>query len=164
MHKYVTKMVKELTTTLFLCYIKSVKKIEEVDIMTMNKKGFTLIELLAVIVILAVIALIATPLVMNVIEDARQGAAENSAYAFLDAAEDDIALRLVNGETFTFPLTLTDADTGSAAIEVKGTTPSAYNIVIGSDGSITSAWLVIDNRVIGYTPSTGKVHQDSTSS
>ena len=32
-----------------------------------NNKGFTLIELLAVIVILAVIALIATPLIMGTI-------------------------------------------------------------------------------------------------
>ena len=35
------------------------------------KKGFTLIELLAVIIILAVVALIATPIVLDVIEDAR---------------------------------------------------------------------------------------------
>ena len=34
----------------------------------MKKKGFTLIELLAVIVVLAIIALIATPIVMNVIK------------------------------------------------------------------------------------------------
>ncbi len=34
-------------------------------------KGFTLIELLAVIIILAVVALIATPIVLDVIEDAR---------------------------------------------------------------------------------------------
>ena len=32
------------------------------------KKGFTLIELLAVIVILAIIALIATPIVLEIIE------------------------------------------------------------------------------------------------
>ena len=36
-----------------------------------NKLGFTLIELLAVIIILAVVALIATPIVLDVIEDAR---------------------------------------------------------------------------------------------
>ena len=40
----------------------------------MNKKGFTLIELLAVIVILAIIALIATPIVLNIIEDTKQQA------------------------------------------------------------------------------------------
>ena len=38
----------------------------------MNKKGFTLIELLAVIVILAIIALIATPIVLNIIADSKE--------------------------------------------------------------------------------------------
>ena len=38
----------------------------------LNKKGFTLIELLAVIVILAIIALIATPLVLKYIVKARE--------------------------------------------------------------------------------------------
>lgn len=37
----------------------------------MNKKGFTLIELLAVIVILAIIALIVTPVVSNIVANAR---------------------------------------------------------------------------------------------
>ena len=36
-----------------------------------DKLGFTLIELLAVIIILAIIALIATPIISNVINDAR---------------------------------------------------------------------------------------------
>ena len=45
-----------------------------------NKKGFTLIELLAVIIILAVIALIATPIVLNVIDNARKSANKDSAY------------------------------------------------------------------------------------
>ena len=36
----------------------------------MNRKGFTLVELLAVIVILAIIALIATPTILGVIEKA----------------------------------------------------------------------------------------------
>ena len=64
----------------------------------MEKKGFTLIELLAVIVILAIIALIATPIVMNLIENARKGAAERSAENYLDAVETAIATkRLDNG-------------------------------------------------------------------
>lgn len=45
----------------------------------MNSKGFTLIELLAVIVILAIIALIATPIVLGIIDDANRGASERSA-------------------------------------------------------------------------------------
>ena len=42
-------------------------------VICMNKKGFTLVELLAVIVILAVIALIATPIVLNLIKTAKKG-------------------------------------------------------------------------------------------
>ena len=44
----------------------------------MKEKGFTLIELLAVIVILAVIALIATPMIMGVIDGARKGVLERT--------------------------------------------------------------------------------------
>ena len=43
------------------------------------KKGFTLIELLAVIIILAIIALIATPIILNVVEDARISAGKSEA-------------------------------------------------------------------------------------
>ncbi|MCI9233788.1 MAG: prepilin-type N-terminal cleavage/methylation domain-containing protein [Bacilli bacterium] len=54
----------------------------------MNKeKGFTLIELLAVIVILAIIALIATPMVLSMIEKARKSAFMDSAYGIIAAAE-----------------------------------------------------------------------------
>lgn len=52
-----------------------------------KNKGFTLIELLAVIVILAVIALIATPIVMNVINDSKKGADKDSAYGYMKAVE-----------------------------------------------------------------------------
>ncbi|MDD3392981.1 MAG: prepilin-type N-terminal cleavage/methylation domain-containing protein, partial [Bacilli bacterium] len=54
-------------------------------------KGFTLIELLAVIVILAIIALIATPLIMNIISEAKKGAFEDSSYAIIAAAEQGYA-------------------------------------------------------------------------
>ena len=52
-----------------------------------NKKGFTLTELLAVIIILAVIALIATPIVLNVIDSARKSANKDSAYGLLDSSK-----------------------------------------------------------------------------
>ena len=45
----------------------------------MKNKGFTLIELLAVIVILAIIALIATPIILGIINDARESAKKRSA-------------------------------------------------------------------------------------
>ena len=51
----------------------------------MKKKGFTLIELLAVIIILAVIALIVTPIVLNVVDSAKESARKSSVAGFADA-------------------------------------------------------------------------------
>ena len=62
-----------------------------------KEKGFTLIELLAVIVILAVIALIVTPMVMSTINSAREGAAKSSAGEFSHAVETKLAVSAMNG-------------------------------------------------------------------
>ena len=55
--------------------------------MKTNKKGFTLIELLAIIVILAIIAVITVPIILNIIENARQGAAKNSVIGYGKSVE-----------------------------------------------------------------------------
>ena len=62
-----------------------------------NKKGFTLIELLAVIVVLAIIALITTPIVMNTIKNAKKGAAERSADNYVKAVEQKVAESRIDG-------------------------------------------------------------------
>ena len=53
----------------------------------MKNKGFTLIELLAVIVILAIIALIATPIILGIINDSRDSAAERGAELVISNVE-----------------------------------------------------------------------------
>lgn len=57
----------------------------------MNKKGFTLIELLAVIIILAIVALIATPIVLDVVDDARTSAARSEAAMIVKGINDGCA-------------------------------------------------------------------------
>ncbi|MDD3392466.1 MAG: type II secretion system protein [Bacilli bacterium] len=52
-----------------------------------KKKGFTLIELLAVIVILAVIALILTPQILSVINEAKEGSLEATKKSIVKASE-----------------------------------------------------------------------------
>lgn len=53
-----------------------------------TSKGFTLIELLAVIVILAILALIVTPVVVNIIEKAQEGADKRSIEQYANALKE----------------------------------------------------------------------------
>ena len=61
-----------------------------------KKNGFTLIELLAVIIVLAIIALIATPIIFNVIENAKIKSLENSCYGVIDAVRTNYSENLLN--------------------------------------------------------------------
>ena len=61
-----------------------------------KKKGFTLIELLAVIVVLSIIALITTPIIFNVIENAKIKSIEKSCYGVIDAVRTKYAEGLLN--------------------------------------------------------------------
>lgn len=64
----------------------------------MNRnKGFTLIELLAVIVILAIIALIATPIVLGIINDAKASSNKQSASFIINAVEQSYSMAYALG-------------------------------------------------------------------
>ena len=52
-----------------------------------KRNGFTLVELLVIIVILAIIAAITIPLILNVIENSKKKAAVASAFGYIDAIE-----------------------------------------------------------------------------
>ena len=72
--------------------------------MKKKRKAFTLIELLAVIIVLAIIALIAMPIIFNVIENAKVKSLENSAYGVVDAVRLQYMEDLMNSEDGTVPL------------------------------------------------------------
>lgn len=109
-----------------------------------NKKGFTLIELLAVIVILAIIALIATPLVLQAINTARKGAAEASANNFISAVEHSIATQLITDSTYVIPSTIDDETTG-LTVQYKGDAPEEYSLVVDPDkGTVTGGTMKVN--------------------
>ena len=56
----------------------------------MKNKGFTLIELLAVIVILAIISLIATPTILNIVNGTKEEANKRSIDMYAKAVENAI--------------------------------------------------------------------------
>ena len=76
------------------------------------KKGFTLIELLAVIVILAIIALIATPIILGVIKDSKKTAAEISLKNYLRAVEISVSNASLNDPTVDLNGTYEITDNG----------------------------------------------------
>ena len=116
----------------------------------MKKRGFTLIELLAVIVVLAIIALIATPIVMNVIKNANMGAAERSADNYVKAVETLIATNQLDGTLLADGEYTIDTDgkltkDGSTYTpEVSGTKP------VGGTITIENGQVVKDSSTIDY--------------
>ena len=109
----------------------------------MKNKGFTLIELLAVIVILAIIALIATPIVMDSISTAKKGAAKDAGYGYIKGVEYSIATAAVNtGATAPTALIL-----DNAAILLKGTRPTSVSLTL-SNGVVTGGYLIVNSYVL----------------
>ena len=109
--------------------------------MRRNQKGFTLIELLAVIVILAVIALIATPLIMNVINDAKKGADRDAAYGVIKAIETSAMQKMALDPTYDVPASCTigsdKTKCGDLTVNYKGTQPEKAVIYFDQDrGSV----------------------------
>ena len=120
-----------------------------------KNKGFTLVELLAVIVILALIALIATPIILNVINDAKKQAAKDSAYGYMDAVEKYIVSSELEDKSIQDGRY--SVEELNKKISVKGSTPDNGNIEI-KNSSVKSYDIGID----GYVVRNGKVEKVST--
>ena len=131
-----------------------------------KNKGFTLIELLAVIVILALIALIATPIILNIIKDAKRSAAKDSAYGYIDAVEKYIVLAKTQTGDYKLELVPTEdkeltcktkeeciKDTGligEVNKTIKGTKPSKIKLIIKGSEVSTGTEITVDGFVFTY--------------
>ena len=111
-----------------------------------KNKGFTLVELLAVIVILALIALIATPIILNVINDAKKQAAKDSAYGYMDAVEKYIVSSELEDKSIK-DRTYSVEELNNMGVSVKGSTPDNGNIEI-KEGAVKNYNLGIDGYYI----------------
>ena len=131
----------------------------------MKRKGFTLIELLAVIVVLAIIALIATPIVMNTIKSAKKGAAERTAENYIDAVETAVATAKLDSDgvsdgTYTIDengdLLVPSLSDGKLTIEMNGNKPKSGTITIKNGQVTTESKMTIGDYEVKYNETTKK--------
>ncbi len=117
-------------------------------------KGFTLIELLAVIIILAIVSLIATPLVFDIISDSKKSANLTQSYMILKGAEMMYTSSLLNDD-------LTDSFDGVTdvydLIEFNGSKPDDGMVMIDKSGNISMA-VIIDEVCYTKYNNESKVH------
>ena len=121
----------------------------------MNKKGFTLIELLAVIVILAIIALIATPIVLSIIDDTKKSSMLRSAEMYLNGVENSVMKENMNegGNYRPNDCTITNGlvkcdDYEEIAVEVDGEVPQDGSTIKFENGKIVEVRLVYKSATI----------------
>ena len=118
----------------------------------MNKKGFTLVELLAVIIILAIVALVATPIILNVVEDSRKSAAKSEAAFIVSGINEYCATQAMRKQMNPTDTTITecgatlDLDTVKAAVDLG--TASITGSVTMSGGRVSAATIVSNTYTV----------------
>ena len=131
-----------------------------------RKKAFTLIELLAIIVILAIIAVITVPIILNIIDNSKKGAAIDSAYGYKDAVNKWYVQELAkpNNQNLKLDKTYTvesdgkltgkfegdESQTKSVTIDVSGTVPTGGSLTY-SNNVLTSGTLIIGDYTATYS-------------
>ncbi len=108
------------------------------------KKGFTLIELLAVIVILAVIALIATPIVLGIISNAKKEAFKDTAYGIIEASRNEYIKEMYSTQTasnvtFTYTDGVESSSVANKSLNYNGAKPSNGTVTLTKNGDVAIA-------------------------
>ena len=133
----------------------------------MKKKGFTLIELLAVIVILAVIALIVTPIIGDLIEGAKKSTAIRSIDGYISAANDAAAISLVSNDGINLTNEKFEFETGNddaelAKISVKGNVPKYIYLKYDYNAKrVTEGKFCINDYSVDYIDGLGSVESNT---
>ena len=128
-----------------------------------RKNAFTLIELLAVIVVLAIIALIATPIVMNTIKNAKKGAAERSADSYVKQVETTVATERLEGNILEGEYIVQsdgnlcpvsgcgEDDKDKIIVEMEGNKPTSGTITISNGEVENSSTMTIGDYSLVYS-------------
>ncbi len=111
----------------------------------MDKKAFTLIELLAVIVVLGILALIVTPILINVVKDSNEKSYKLSADGYISAVNDYILSNQLDGKKVeNGKYNIKNLD-----VKISGKAPSKGSVEI-YDEKINNAQLCYDTYLVKY--------------
>ena len=129
-----------------------------------NNKGFTLIELLAVIVILAILMLVASTNVFNILDNARRGSFRTEFLALLDSAETTASMELMNGtlsQTQNTKCYVIDQSPLKENFSNNGGYTGSVLVTLESDGSLTTkGWMRSNYYTV--TEKTDSIENNST--
>jgi len=114
------------------------------------KKGFTLIELLAVIVILAIIALIATPIILGIINDAREESNERSVELYASAVRNGIAAYQLREGKEVLPGTYNETNKLPFEPEYDGKV-DCENVIISETGKVSLEKCTVNDGTKEYS-------------
>ena len=139
----------------------------------MKTQGFTLIELLAVIVILAIIALIATPIVLGIIDDTKESAQIRSSEMYLKGVSNAVMKENLEQEGNFKPTECSITDKGNLycddneeiieiEVEVDGEKPKNGKITF-EEGKIKEVILEYQNSTIVKNEEGNLVYSDEGS-
>lgn len=106
------------------------------------KKGFTLIELLAVVIVLAVISVVATPIIIDVVEDAKASANKSSVYGIIDSAKLYYAESMLDKDK---QYNVENINNIYDLVEVNGEKPSGGKLYVNSDGQVAIS-IILNNK------------------
>jgi len=122
-----------------------------------KRNGFTLIELLAIIVILAIIAVITVPIILNIIDNSKRGAAIDSAYGYRDAINKWYVSKMLDDNSYVIEDGEHDINYFvNLGVDVSGEKPSDGWVMIESD-NVTDFSIKIGDYAVTYNSSTNSI-------
>ena len=115
-------------------------------------KGFTLIELLAIIVILAIIAVITVPLILGIIDNAKEKAVMDSAYGYKDAVNKLYASKLLDNRDYKMEdRVYTISELNTEGLSVSGTEPDSNSWIQIENNNVKAGCLQFDEYKVDIT-------------
>lgn len=117
-----------------------------------SKKGFTLIEVLAIIIILAIIAVITVPIVLDVIDNSKIGAAKDSAYGYINSVNKLYVSKSMSNPDYEVPDSYYKvSDLKTMGVSVSGDEPSGNSWVRVVDNEVVSGCLQFGEYSVNIT-------------